>query len=129
MKAAQVRIARPTDKLKQIVEFYNKALGMPIIGAFTGHNGYDGVMLGIHGSTTHLEFTQHVDGSPCPAPTKDNLLVLYYATDEEHTGAVNLIESYGHKAVKPENPYWGNTSFTYEDPYGWRVVLVNGVFE
>lgn len=126
--AAQVRIARPTDKLKQVKEFYNIALGMPIIGSFSDHNGYDGVMLGINGANIHLEFTQHVHESPCPAPSLDNLLVLYYVTEAEFNTAVHLIESHGHHPVAPENDYWIDKGLTYEDPDGWRIVLFNGLY-
>ena len=128
ISAAQVRIARPTDKLKEVTEFYHLALGMPIIGAFSDHDGYDGIMLGIKGANIHLEFTQHTHGSPCPAPSLDNLLVLYYATTAEYNNAVALIESFGHKAVAPENDYWIDKSLTYEDPDGWRVVFFNGLY-
>lgn len=128
ISAAQVRIARPTDNLKAVIEFYHKALGMPIIGSFAGHGGYDGVMLGIKGANIHLEFTQHENGSPCPAPTLDNLLVLYYATQADYDAAVALIESYGHTHVAPENEYWLGKGLTYEDPDEWRVVLFNGLY-
>ena len=126
--AAQVRIARPTDKLKQVTEFYNVALAMPIIGSFSDHDGYDGFMLGIKGANIHLEFTQHINGSPCPATSLDNLLVLYYTTQEEYQAAVALIESHGHHPVAPENDYWIDKGLTYEDPDGWRVVLFNGLY-
>jgi catechol 2,3-dioxygenase-like lactoylglutathione lyase family enzyme len=128
ISAAQVRIARPTDNLKAVTQFYHKALGMPIIGSFNEHDGYDGVMLGIKGANIHLEFTQHANGSPCPAPSLDNLLVLYYATQTEFDAAVTLIESFGHVPVAPENDYWLDKGLTYEDPDGWRVVLFNGLY-
>ena len=73
----RVRIARPTDRLDDVVEFYKDGVGLVELGRFDGHSGYDGVMLGLPGSDYHLEFTSHADGSPCPAPSVDNLLVLY----------------------------------------------------
>ena len=39
-------------------------------------------MLGLPGSDVHLEFTSHADGSPCPAPSADNLLVLYVESEQ-----------------------------------------------
>ena len=57
MEAVQFRIARPTNRLSEIVEFYTKGLGMEIIGSFYGHAGYDGVMLGMTDSKYHVEFT------------------------------------------------------------------------
>ena len=36
------------------------------------------MLLGLPGTQYHLEFTQHDHGSPGPAPSRDNLLVLYF---------------------------------------------------
>lgn len=76
LQVAQVRIARPTDQLKEIEKFYCEGVGLEKIGSFTGHRGYNGIMIGLPNASYHLEFTEHLEGSPCPAPTKDNLLVL-----------------------------------------------------
>ena len=77
LPVAQVRVARPTDKLQEVERFYCEGIGLRKLGSFEGHDGYNGVMIGLPGFPHHLEFTQHVNGSPCPAPTRDNLLVLY----------------------------------------------------
>ena len=63
---AQVRIARPTDRLAEVERFYTDAQGLPVIYRFSNHAGYDGVMIGLPDVDYHLEFTSHVDGSPCP---------------------------------------------------------------
>lgn len=123
---AQVRIARPTDRLAEVVAFYRDGLGLPQLYAFTGHAGYDGVMLGLPGRSYHLEFTRHVAGSPCPAPSKDNLLVLYYPGEDDLRRVEQRLQALGCAPVPPENPYWLGKSVTYEDPDGWRVVLVRG---
>ncbi|MBK9457019.1 MAG: hypothetical protein IPO24_16260 [Bacteroidetes bacterium] len=44
--AKQFRIARPTQQLEKVIEFYSKGLGLEIIGEFYNHAGYDGVMIG-----------------------------------------------------------------------------------
>ena len=80
---AQVRIARPTDRLAEVERFYTHALGLPVIYRFSNHAGYDGVMIGLPDTDYHLEFTSHVDGSPCPAPSRENLLVLYFRSDAQ----------------------------------------------
>ena len=122
----QVRIARPTDKLDQIVAFYHDGLGFPIISRFEHHAGYSGAMLGMPTDQLHLEFTHSDAGSPCPAPTKDNLLVLYVSDAEAHTELVQRMQNHGYQPVDPENPYWKNDSVTFEDPDGWRVVIYRG---
>jgi catechol 2,3-dioxygenase-like lactoylglutathione lyase family enzyme len=70
-------VARPTDRLDEVLRFYTDGLGLIRLGAFEDHDGFDGVMLGVPGSSYHLEFTRkrgHVAGR---APTEDNLLVFY----------------------------------------------------
>jgi catechol 2,3-dioxygenase-like lactoylglutathione lyase family enzyme len=125
LPAVQVRIARPTDRLEEVVSFYRDALGLPQLGSFEGHAGYDGVMLGLPGRAYHLEFTRHAAGSPCPAPTRDNLLVLYVEDDAALRRALDKLAAHGHTPVEPENPYWAARGHTFEDPDGWRVVLMN----
>ncbi|WP_187685994.1 VOC family protein [Nocardia wallacei] len=122
---AQVRVARPTDRLDRIEEFYTQVIGLPVLYRFEQHAGYDGVMLGLPGTAYHLEFTTHADGSPCPAPTRDNLLVLYFHGDAKMYEVVERLAAAGHEPVEAENPYWaGVGALTFEDPDGWRVVLV-----
>ena len=122
---ARVRIARPTDHLDEVVRFYRDGLGLAELGRFEGHAGYDGVFIGLPGEEHHLEFTRHVDGSPCPAPSRDNLLVLYLddAAAVETTAA--RLDAMGHPRVEADNPHWTeHGAATIEDPDGWRVVLV-----
>jgi catechol 2,3-dioxygenase-like lactoylglutathione lyase family enzyme len=125
MPFVQVRVARPTDRLDEVVRFYRDGLGLKQIGSFEGHAGYSGVMLGIPGRDYHLEFTHHEEGSPCPAPTKDNLLVFYIPDREAVERFTARLAGLGHTPVEPENPYWKNGGVTFEDPDGWRVVLMN----
>jgi catechol 2,3-dioxygenase-like lactoylglutathione lyase family enzyme len=124
-RVAQVRIARPTDRLEEVVAFYRDGLGLPELTRFTNHDGYDGVMLGLPGATYHLEFTRHVGGSPCPAPSADNLLVLYIPDAAQLAALHARLARHGHAPVEPENPYWLQNSVTFADPDGWRVVLCN----
>ena len=128
MKAAQIRIARPTDQLKELIHFYCEGLGLNIIGSFNEHDGYDGVMLGMPDASVHLEFTQHANGSPCPAPTRDNLLVFYYDDHQNYQAAVAQLRSINAKEVKPENDYWTGKSVSFEDSDGWGIVLFDGIF-
>ena len=64
LPVAQVRVARPTDRLDDVTRFYRDALGLPDVFRFDGHAGYDGVMFGLPWTGYHLEFTTHVDASP-----------------------------------------------------------------
>ena len=125
LPVAQVRVARPTDRMKEVVRFYCDGLGLKQTGSFEDHDGYSGVMLGLPGRVYHLEFTEHSEGSPCPAPTKDNLLVLYMPDEEAINRLVERLGLLGYAPVPPENPYWEEKGITFEDPDGWRVVLMN----
>jgi len=116
----QVRFARHTARLDDIVEFYRDGLGMPELGRFAGHAGYDGVFLALPGTDAHLEFT--TGGAHAgPAPHPETLLVLYLDSQDTVDEAIRRS---GAEPVPPANPYWAANGVTIEDPDGWRVVLV-----
>ncbi len=121
----QVRIARPTNQLRRVVAFYRDGLGLRELYRFEGHDGYNGVMLGLPGQNYHLEFTERDGGHPCPAPDKDSLIVLYIPERGDFIRTRNRFEELGHSPVEPENPYWSGAGVTFEDPDGWRLVLCN----
>lgn len=60
--AAQVRIARPTDKFEAVIDFYVKGLGLKEIQQFKGNRGYEGVIIGLPDVNYHLEFTRYWKG-------------------------------------------------------------------
>lgn len=123
---ARVRVARPTDRLEDVVTFYRDGVGLRVIDSFAGHAGYSGVMLGLPGTGFHLEFTHHEDGSDCPAPSHDNLLVFYLRDRAAVDRVVERLEAMGYAPIEPENPYWsGIGAVTIEDPDGWRVVFAH----
>ncbi|WP_217585821.1 VOC family protein [Lentibacillus saliphilus] len=123
--AVQVRVARPTDQLNEVVKFYEQGFGLKRLAEFSGHDGYDGVILGIPDVQYHLEFTQHIEGSPCPAPTTDNLLVFYMPDGNKVDKIADRLRRMGYGEVEPENGYWKEKGKTIEDPDGWRIVLMN----
>ena len=125
LPASGVRWARPTDRLAECLAFYRDGVGLVELGGFADHDGYTGVFLGLPDESVHLELTTHVDGSPCPAPSRDNLLVLYLPDRAAVDAVAVRLAGAGHPQVEPENPYWRGRSVTVEDPDGWRVVLVD----
>ncbi|WP_454199982.1 VOC family protein [Nocardia sp. Marseille-Q1738] len=125
LRVAQVRIARPTDRLDEVVRFYVDGLGLRELYRFENHAGYDGVMLGLPGTGYHLEFTSHVDGSPGDAPSAENLLVLYFEGETHMYDVAQRLGEFGVEPVPAENPFWAaNGGLTFPDPDGWRVVLM-----
>lgn len=123
LPVTQVRIARPTDRLEAVVAFYRDGIGLPVLTTFERHAGYSGVIIGLPDRDYHLEFVSHEDGSPGPAPTEDNLLVLYLREGVAIEAATRRLAKLGAHPVAPENPYWEDQGVTFADPDGWRVVL------
>ncbi|KAF2267369.1 Glyoxalase/Bleomycin resistance protein/Dihydroxybiphenyl dioxygenase [Lojkania enalia] len=125
---AHLRIARPTRSIAAILPFYTSGLGFQITSSFSGHAGFDGVMLGHPSLPYHLEFTTEKGHDPGCAPTKDNLLVFYLPDEREWKQAVERMENEGFVNVKSWNPWWDQDGKgrTFEDSDGWRVVLFNG---
>lgn len=124
-----LRVARPSDDLEALVHFYRDGLGFDIIDRFSGHDGFDGIMLGKKGWPYHFEFTKahgHVAGK---APTEDNLIIFYLPDHAEWQGAVKRMENAGYAPQKSFNPYWDVHGRTFEDPDGYRVVLQNAKWE
>ena len=116
----RLRVARHTERLADLVAFYRDGIGMREIGGFRDHAGYDGVFLAIPGTGAHLELTAG-GGHGAPAPHPESLLVLYLG-DEAAVRAV--AERLAAAPVAPANPYWAEHGVTFEDPDGFRVVLV-----
>ncbi|WP_425618159.1 VOC family protein [Anatilimnocola sp. NA78] len=123
-----LRVARPSDKLAAVVEFYRAGLGFAVLGEFTDHAGFDGVMLGHPGASYHLEFTRKAGHPAGKAPTEDNLLVFYIPDRAEWLQAVERMARCGYQPVKSFNPYWDQRGRTFEDADGYRVVLQQAVW-
>jgi catechol 2,3-dioxygenase-like lactoylglutathione lyase family enzyme len=130
--ASQIGIARPTSRIEDLLTFYCDGLGLARIDSFQHHKGYSGVMVGLPGSNLHIEFTTHEDDASRPvglAPTSDNLLVFYLPDADAVNVFAGRLAALDHPAVEPENPYWLDLgAVTFEDPDGWRVVLVPSAY-
>lgn len=124
LPVVQVRIARPTNRLPELVRFYRDGVGLEVLGTFEDHAGYSGVMVGLPDRAYHLEFTTRGDDAPCPAPTPDHLLVLYIPDGAAIAARVEQLAIMGYHAVAPSNPYWAGRGVTIPDPDGWRIVLM-----
>jgi catechol 2,3-dioxygenase-like lactoylglutathione lyase family enzyme len=118
----QLRVARHTNRLRELVRFYRDGLGLSEIGRFDDHEGYDGVFLAVPGTDAHLEFTSGGSHGP-PAPSPETLLVFYVGS---HEAVAQVCERVGAEPVEPANPYWQQHGVTLTDPDGFRVVLVPG---
>lgn len=97
-----MRVARPTVSIEALLRFYRDGLGLAVIGSFQDHEGFDGFMLGMPGSSYHLEFTCKRGHNPGLAPTQDNLLVFYLPDNTEWQAAVDRMVAHGY-TIRPRN--------------------------
>jgi GNAT superfamily N-acetyltransferase len=97
----QVRVARQTGRLAEIVTFYREGLGLAHIDHFAGHAGYDGVILELSATGIHLEFTATEHSSP-PMPQVEDLLVLYVG---DQRTVDQVLARLAVTPIASENPY------------------------
>ncbi|KAK0615919.1 hypothetical protein B0T17DRAFT_656983 [Bombardia bombarda] len=128
LASAHIRIARPTNNTDALLPFYCNGLGFEVLGSFTDHEGFDGVMLGHKSAGYHLEFTRDSAHDAGRAPTQDNLLVFYLPDKTTFVQAVAQMENNGFAAVTSLNPYWDRCGKTFEDADGYRVVLAETAY-
>ena len=82
-------------------------VGLTEIGSFQDHEGFDGVMLGVPGTSYHLEFTRQRDHTVGRASTHENLLVFYLPTRQEWQATIDRMVGAGYAPVAAYNPYCG----------------------
>jgi hypothetical protein len=126
LKIGQVRISRPTNQLDQVLQFYCEGLGLTRIFSFSEDAaGYSGVVLGLYGHPYYLEFCTHSRGfSNCRPPGADNLLIFYLDTPIDLGNLERRMKRLGYPASQATNPHWDQNGITFEDPDGWRVVIM-----
>ena len=129
MQPLTIRVARPSDNLEALRQFYCAGLGLELLYEFAGHDGFDGIMVGHRGVPYHFEFTKKVGHTVGRAPTEDNLLVFYIPDRTEWNTSVARMVASGFPPVTAFNPYWDRTGKTFEDPDGYRVVLQNAAWD
>lgn len=116
------RIARHTNNLKALIEFYCTVLLFEILGEFNDHDGYNGVFIGKKGLDWHLEFTQS-DEPAKHSFDEDDLLVFYPETEEEYEKLIANIQRLELPTITPKNPYWRGNGTMVEDPDGFKIVV------
>lgn len=114
-----LRIARHTDRLDELAGFYRDRVGLIQSGAFTGHDGYDGVFLDVPGTGAQLELTSG-GAHAAPLPHPESLLVLYFPDAAARDEAAQRI---GGPEIEPANPYWRAHARAFEDPDGFQILL------
>jgi len=117
-----LRIARHTANLKTVADFYIGILGLEKLGGFQGHDGYDGIFLGIAGCDWHLEFTSSAENAQ-HVYKDDDLLVFYPENRKKYDRLLEKITAENIAFQKPKNPYWRQNGKLVYDPDGFGIVI------
>lgn len=117
-----LRVARHTNNLVKIENFYINILGFDRIGGFQNHNNYDGVFIGKTGLDWHFEFTQS-DTIAVHSFDEDDITVLYPETISEYNRLINKLLENNISFISSKNPYWNENGKMFLDPDGFRIVI------
>lgn len=117
-----LRVARHTDDLERIVNFYVDILGFELLGDFQNHNNYDGIFVGKSGLDWHFEFTKsHEKANHTFDP--DDVIVLYPKSIIDYDVLVSNLLHANISIVTASNPFWNENGKMFLDPDGYRIVI------
>lgn len=116
------RLARHTNNLNSIIEFYTNVLDFDILGQFENHENYDGVFLGKQGLDWHLEFTTSSDKAE-HTTDEDDALVFYPKTITDYEAILSNIEKFNIAKLQSKNPYWNRNGIMIKDSDGFYVIV------
>mgnify|MGYP003576207282 FL=1 len=117
-----LRVARHTNNLKEIENFYVNVLGFERLGGFQNHNNYDGVFIGRPDLDWHFEFTQS-GTKTSHVFDEDDILVLYPDTIRKYNMLYIQIMDHNIEFIEAVNPYWNENGRMFLDPDGYRIVI------
>lgn len=117
-----LRVARHTNDLEKIENFYVNILGFERLGGFENHDNYNGVFIGKSGSDWHFEFTQS-DVKAENLFDDDDITVLYPKTILEYNLLIDKVIESNISIITAVNPYWNENGKMFQDPDGYRIVL------
>ena len=124
MPENHLRLARPSLDLAAAERFWVGGLGLEVLFRLAGADDGEGalLMVGWPAAAWHLELVGDPDGATSPAPTEEDLLVLYLDGEVDNEVIGRLVSSGGTR-VTARNPYWEQWGVTIADPDGYRLVL------
>ncbi len=118
----QFRVARHTNKIEEISEFYTKIIGLEILGDFKNHSNYDGIFIGKPYKDWHLEFTTtHEEVNH--QFDEDDCLVFYPESQYEYDAIIERLEINQIEIIISKNPYWNTNGISIKDPDGFVVII------
>ncbi|CAM5664836.1 VOC family protein [Streptomyces narbonensis] len=119
-----VRIARPSRDLAAAERFYVDGLGLDVQWRTPAREPgkHDLLMVGPAGGGWHFELTRDPDNPVEPAPTVEDLFVVYLGAPVEEEQVERLVAAGGTR-IPAHNPYWDEYGVTVADPDGYPLVL------
>jgi catechol 2,3-dioxygenase-like lactoylglutathione lyase family enzyme len=117
-----LRVARHTDNIEKMIDFYVNVLGFEVLGNFQNHKNYDGVFLGMLGLDWHFEFTQSKTKANHTFD-EDDVIVLYPKSIIDYNELIDRIEHHNISILTATNPFWNENGKMFLDPDGYRIVL------
>ena len=119
--STHLRLARPTRELTAAERFWTQGLGLHVLWrSDPADDDHQLLALGWPTAPWHLELVH--DPAVVPAPTQEDLLVLYLDGGDP-AATVAQLERVGGVRVPSRNPYWDQHGTTVQDPDGYRLVL------
>ncbi|MFD0153113.1 VOC family protein [Streptomyces sp. NPDC055721] len=119
-----IRVARPSRDLAAAERFYVDGLGLDVQWRSTTREPgkHDLLMVGPAGGGWHFELTRDPDHPVEPAPTVEDLFVVYLGAPVEEEQVERLLAAGGTR-LPAHNPYWDEYGVTVADPDGYQLVL------
>ena len=117
-----LRVARHTNDLEKIENFYVDILGFERLGDFQNHHDYDGIFLGKSGLDWHFEFTQS-GTKAIHTFDEDDVIVLYPKSIIDYNELIDRIERNNISILTATNPFWNENGKMFLDPDGYRIVI------
>jgi hypothetical protein len=107
LASAHLRIARPSRALARTEGFWMNGLGLQVLQRVQpqASGEHELVILGWPGAAWHLEIAADPHGETPPAPTDEDLLVLYLGQPADPALIQRLVNA-GGQVVPARNPYW-----------------------
>ncbi|WP_343617627.1 VOC family protein [Flavobacterium sp.] len=117
-----LRVARHTNDLDKIEDFYVNILGFERLGDFQNHNNYDGIFIGKSGLDWHFEFTKS-NKEARHTFDEDDVIVLYPKSISDYNELINKIIHKSISTITAANPFWNENGKMIQDPDGYRIVI------
>ncbi|MFB9107319.1 VOC family protein [Flavobacterium gyeonganense] len=117
-----LRVARHTNNLETIENFYVNILGFERLGGFQNHNNYDGLFIGKPDLDWYFEFTQSKTKTDHKFD-EDDIIVLYPKTILKYNTLIKKVVNNNISIIPAINPYWNENGKMFMDPDGYRIVI------